>query len=812
MELFYWFLEYFKVGIVYFILMFLWPSILFRRFLKGKDISYRFMFCPVISIVILNTVVLLLGQFGILKPWLFRVLFFGSILVSLYIRIPDKKERLDEAGRILAGSYGVKQMFLNLFRNSIDAWNSNKKAFREKVKGHKIEYILLSVVILFGMIYFSYGSFLNRSYGTGDMYTHSSMLYGLINGQIFSLGIYPEGMHCFLYAMHILFGVRLFSCMLFAQCVNIPVILLCAYLFFRELFRSGYTPIFALAIFLTIDALSVDEIYSMARMQWTIPQEFCLFSAFICAIGFIRYLRSGSEKSRIRNLIDKRGGNTEKLKKLLYNDELILFAGALAVSVCTHFYVSGFAFFLCLCIVPFYFLRVFKPARFIPIIASVMVGLVLSGAPMLIAYVTGTGIQGSLGWGIEVIRGEDGTYQGDPNVNAEQGITDGKLDLKDNRLPVVRAAGQGNEPGKAENNASVISGIRKTVVGVYRHGYISIYGHERARMICIITLVVLALYVVLKAANIIYVHKYNFDNIGMDLFDGYAILALSSIVFMILYSSSYIGLHNLFAPSRLCLIAQILICAVMVVPFDILFFAMDKKLPVLVNEICAGIVTLAIYIVVIATGSLHGYLYTEFTRYNQAVSVSESIISDMEKGNFTIVSPVEEIYHVIEYGYHEELVYFINECVEKDYTLPTEYVFLFFEKHPLKYAQFNFFSGPGWLAKEKYSEYYDNSIRSVYPYHIASTASPEIATGVFYKFPIVSDAYAEWITRTVLESRLLKWVNDFQNLYPTELHVYYEDEDFVCYYFRQNPSCLYQLGFEVDDSRVTTQDIIYQTK
>ena len=511
------------------------------------------------------------------------------------------------------------------------------------------------------------------------MYTHSSMLYGLINGQIFSLGVYPEGMHCFLYAMHILFGVRLFSCMLFTQCVNVAVILICAYLFFRELFRTGFAPIFALAIFLTIDALSVDEIYSMARMQWTIPQEFSLFSAFVCATGFIRYLRSGGEESRIRNLIDRRGGNIKKLKKLLYNDELILFAGALAVSVCTHFYVSGFAFFMCLCIVPFYFIRVFRPARFIPIIASVLVALILSGAPMLIAYMTGTAVQGSLGWGIDVIRGEDGTYLGDPTVNAEQRITDlgtsyidagenslsdgpvnDKLDIREGRSNLVRAAGQENEPGKAENNASVISGIRNTVVGVYRHGYMAIYGHARAKLICIITLAVLALYVILKAGNIIYVKKYNFEDIGMDLFDGYAILAISSIVFVLLYSSSYIGLHNLFAPSRLCLIAQILICAVMVIPFDVLFFAMDKKFPVLVNEISACVVTLVIYIVTIATGSLHGYLYTEFTRYNQAVSVSESIISDMKKGNFTIVSPVEEIYHVIEYGYHEELVYFIN--------------------------------------------------------------------------------------------------------------------------------------------------------
>ena len=53
---------------------------------------------------------------------------------------------------------------------------------------------------------------------------------------------------------------------------------------------------------------------------------------------------------------------------------------------------------------------------------------------------------------------------------------------------------------------------------------------------------------------------------------------------------------------------------------------------------------------------------------------------------------------------------------------------------------------------------------------------------------------------------MLKWVDDFNNLYPNELHVYYEDENFVCYYFRQNPACLYQLGFEIDDSRVRTEE------
>ena len=815
MDFLYWFLEYLKVNIVYMVLMFVWPSLIFRRFLKGRTFSFRVMFCPVISVLILYASVMFLGLFHILTPAVFRILFYGSLVVSIYVKIPDKKKKIEEAGRVLAGSYGIKQMFFNLFRDSIDTWNGNKKAFKKRMEGHKLEYGLLAGLILFGMIYFTYGTFLDHSYGAGDLYTHSSWIYGLTQGQIFSAGIYPEGMHCFIYAMHVLFGVKIFSCMLFAQCVNVAVILVSAYLFFKELFRSKYAPILALAIFLTIDAVSIDEIYAMARLQWSIPQEFGLFSAFICAAAFIRYLRTEGTRSRIRSLIHKRGGNVEKLNRLLYNDELVIFAGALAVSVATHFYVTGMAFFLCLSIVPFYFLRFFNIKRLMPIVASIGVAVIVSGLPMFTAFATGTTVQGSLKWGIDVIRGEDWQPQetaDDKTVDAapdEESISFMNM-YKSAGTSIVRAVSAVTDAPKT-NSPSVFNRMKNNAVSVYRNGYMFLYGHGRAKFICIMTIIVFLLFIGLKIGNVIYFKRYDDQKNGITLFDGYGILAISTVLFMILYTAGYIGLPTLFAPSRLCLMEQFLICALVVIPFDLLFWYLENKVPTVITASCGIAATLIIYIAMIVTGAYHGYLYCEFTRYNQAASLVESISSDMKDESFTIVSPVEELYHVIQYGYHEELVYFINACVEKDYTIPTEYVFLFFEKHPIKLNQFNFFSGPVWLGVDKYSEYYDSQKCSIYPNYIASTASPEIATGTFYKFPISSLAYSEWLTRTVLESRLLKWVNDFENLYPTEMHVYYEDEDFVCYYFKQNPSCLYQLGFEKDDSRYTTQDVIYHT-
>ena len=53
-------------------------------------------------------------------------------------------------------------------------------------------------------------------------------------------------------------------------------------------------------------------------------------------------------------------------------------------------------------------------------------------------------------------------------------------------------------------------------------------------------------------------------------------------------------------------------------------------------------------------GIFHGYLYYELTRYNSVVEVTNSIIENCPKYQYTIISTTEELYQVIESGRHEE--------------------------------------------------------------------------------------------------------------------------------------------------------------
>ena len=57
-----------------------------------------------------------------------------------------------------------------------------------------------------------------------------------------------------------------------------------------------------------------------------------------------------------------------------------------------------------------------------------------------------------------------------------------------------------------------------------------------------------------------------------------------------------------------------------------------------------------------------------------------------------------------------------------------------------------------------------------------------------------SDAYSNITNRKIFESEMYYWCQNFETIYPNEIKVYYEDEDFVCYVVKQNPDHLYNLG------------------
>ena len=823
----YWGLEFTKVLCAYFVLMIVYPSFLCRRFLERKSLTFRFGFCTTVSVLCINTVVLLLGLIHLLNPWVVRILFYGPLVYFVVKKILSRKADLPMLLHVLNGTFGIRQFFLKSGKKLQRKCAGILKRGFQRIKGHFAEYGLLFVLLVFGCMYFSYGAFQDYSYGFGDIYPHNQWIYALTQGQIFSDGVYPEGMHCFIYAMHTLFGIRIYSCMLFTQGIHVMVFLLSAYLFLKEIFRFRFTPHFALALFLTLDVVCIDSVFGMSRLQWTIPQEFGMYAMFLCPAFLIRYLNTPKEEIRLPQ--NKWGKKLQFLKKAYYNENLLVFMLAIAVTLAVHFYPTIMAFFLCVAFVPVLFSRIFKSTRFVSLVGAILVGVLIAVVPMVGALASGIPFQGSINWAMNVINGVEGAASGymapDEDADAAGSDATGTSGVDGENSGTGSADGQGSTAtgasgvngensgiGSADAQGSNAGGktpqphkepfftrlkafILKEAKALYRAGYVTLYKEQRADGFLKMTALALAVFVLCRLLAMLLRFVVHRKGIQPGMFDHYLSLTLSTVIFIGMYCAEALELPALIAGARLCSSIQLLLAAMCMIPVDAAFTLLAVFLPRAVMKTAALLFTGAIYAFTNMTGTFHGYLYYELTRFNGAVMSTYRITETLPHNSYTIVSPVDELYQVIQYGLHEEAVNFVNECTKDDYTIPTEYVFLFVEKHPLGYAQSHFFGGPSWLAAEKYPALYESNV-SQCPAIFTATISPELAEPPFYAFPISSAAYSDLLSRTVVESRLQKWCESFEKLYPGELKMYYEDKNFVCYYFRQNPACLYQLAIE----------------
>lgn len=792
----YWIVEFIKVLSGYIFLMYLWPSVIFRKKLSGKSLTFQFAFCSTVSILLSNTIILGLGLFHILNEGIVRWIYYGTFFLSIFKEKELRRYIFAHIKRTLSGTQGWKLLIFRQAESLKIIIVNSFQQLNKKIKGRRIEYGILFVLIVFAVAYFSYGAFQCHSYGWGDMYVHHAWIYGLKEGKIFSAGIYPEAMHCFIYCMNDLFGISVYSCMMFLGEIHVSVLLLAIYCFLREVMKSKYTVYLVLAAFLTIDMVCVDEIYGMSRMQYTIPQEFGLYTQFLCALYLVRFLRRNPEEG--------------KAKRKVWNDDLFLFMTSLAASLAIHFYVTMMAFFLCAAIAIFGIVKVFKKENFKSLVIAVLAGMIISAAPMVLAYASGIPLQGSLNWGMNVMNGTDtkeGRTQQAQSIASENNAETSSQNESESQSSesiqqesgvqssqsVTSEEKQQTETNDAlEQEQTSQKKSRKTIGEyikmVYKYGYAQLYGDTRAKWLLGFTLIA----GILSAINWI-ITAIRFRKLPFELYLG---ITAASVIFMILYAAPFLGLPEIIAGARLCLTEQVLLLSMMALPADEVLFAIGRRKMACILPYLSVLGVAAIYAGTNYFGVYHGYLYYELTRYNSVVNLTNRIASEYPKQRYTIISTTDEIYQVIESGWHEEILDFYYKSKLEKYYIPTEYLFFYVEKNPIQYAQYHFFAGPRWLAQKKYSQYYkySNAVISEGSAIKSSKISEDVLGEPLTDMGKASDAYSNLKNRTILESELYFWCQDFKARLPYEIQVYYEDEDVVCYMIKQNPEHLYNLG------------------
>lgn len=778
-ETLYWIIEYLKVLIAYGLIMYVWPDIVFNRFLKDKSRTFRFSFCTVVMINLVNTAVLLLGTFHILNVWVVRVLFFGIFIFFLARKVRIDRKQFEALKHTIFGTMGRKTFTENVIYSLRNAVKHAVKKIGLYFRGNAVAYCMLLVVVMYGMLYFSWQAFKDYSYGASDMYVHHQWIYALLQGEPFYDGIYPEGLHCMIYAIKALFGIDIYSSLMMLAGIHIAVTFLSIYVFFKEIFKWKYTPILAVILFAVIDVYGMFPVQSMARLSWTLPQEYGFPMIFLCGAFLIKYLRRKDD---------------DRVKKF-FNENLIIFILSLAGTVSTHFYVTIMAFFVCLMIVIPLIPKLFKNRSFLNLVLAVLTGVFIAFVPMLAALAMGKEFQGSIRWALSLIRD---SFAMEDSLDKDE-IIEFAFDFIDKNKDVLTpvAFGQNMEFSKSFGKKNVTRGILRSperkLEDMYLKTYVFMHGTQRAKLILIFEIGVLVLWIVLKAV-LIFLHRKD-EDYKISFYDGYLMLVLLGILFNIMSNPRAIGLPELMEIGRVCAITHILSIAIFFVPIDLVMsfpvFRMHQKVQ-------SGILVMAALAVItftVGSGHYHSYLYYCLGRYNGAVQCAFSIIKDTNPGEFTIVSTTEEYYQIVEDGYHEEIVDFVNSAYYKEsYTLPTKYIFIFVEKKPLKYPYYYFETGPAVLARHDYPSYYGEYATEA-PIKKCGEISDEYANtdyGIFESNTILT--YSDLETRCKIESKAYLWCQKFEEMYPGELHTYYEDDDFVCYYFKQNQRSVYELS------------------
>lgn len=740
--------EYGKILCAFCFLMFLWPVVIFSRHLKGKSLTYIFSFCITMQILLITAVILLLGVCHILYGWVVAILFYGAFAFSVVRKVGTQtwSNWYRALKSLLAGTYGFKHFLREWGSATARALARFLQRVWHRLRSHVLEYGVLCALIAFAVMYFLYGPLHYYGYGTSDMFVHHQWVDALCDGDVFSAGIYPKGMHCVIYSLHVLFGISLYSCLQLLGSVQIIVILAALYLFLRGIFNWRYTPLFVLTLFLTVGAMSADEAFMMARLQWTLPQEFGMSTVFLSALFTVRYLNTTSPQ--------KKGASGCKQRLDNWNSDLCIFAMSIAAATVIHFYCTIMALILCFPFAVFSLLKVRILKRALSLILALVIALGGVALPMVIAYGAGIPLEGSLTWALGVMNHTDTEEIPSADITASAGEI------------------------------------------LYRQGYVALYEEAGADFLLTMTAVAVALWAGYRLIWFLPRLRNNRKEYEEN-FDTYPAIVVASVLFMLVYVASYLGLPQIVAEGRLLTLERVLLFAVTMIPADMLFTLLRRVCRSIMLRVISIATIVGIYVTVLLTGSYRGYLFTQLAQYNTEVMVTDSIIRNFPPNSFTIVSTTSEMYLVNQFGRHEELLRFVEEVEGEEYIIPTEYIFVYVEKRPLQYGQYHFYGGPDWLGSDLYYNHYrDEWGRSLGRDINASIITAEAAQADLNGFTDSFEDYKDIRKRTILESRAYLWCASFDRLFPFEISVYYEDADFVCFCIQQNPEAPFNLAIE----------------
>lgn len=737
------------------------PAIMFRRILSGRRLSEQFLMCYTFGNFYIINIVFAVQLLHISGFWTL-VLFTAvpGILIWSRVNRVSLRELCMKTGivckKILQGSMGIKGFLYRVKNRSMAVLKKAVWLFYCEVVCNTLQWILAGAVI--AALFWIYGRQLILTYGyrASDIPVHLNWINQMSRGNLFASGVYPFGFHCMVYYLHAVFGFDTYVILCVFYLVQVFFIHIVLLAMLKLLCRSLYLPYAGIMVYI-LGSFWARQTYS--RFGSSLPQEFGMIFVIPSVYFLIRFFQT--EKKNLKN----------RETKLI----LGCFALAFSLTLAIHFYGTMIAGLCCIGIAVGFCTRFLNKEYFRCIMLTGIISVFLAVLPMGIAFAGGTPLQGSLGWGLSVINGDSSDTEDTSENEAaqKQAMEEMAARLIENtqnsnsesvqtgEIPIITEAPKHSLADKAREIPKKMKNLREMMIRRIQEFIIN----SQEQWCAYAVLAGIAVLILLGLMFII-LRRITYGEMLMSAGFCMGILTL-------LLCAGNLGLPVLMDPARCSIYyVYLLIVSITVLGDGLLYLIFMPRILTIPRNAVSFILTVSM-----AAGMIHqGLVKTPdfISDYvsNGAFTCLTNIIKENKDETWTIVSANDETQMGLDHGWHYETITFLRkqEHINKDTKLiiPTEKVYFFIEKIPLNYSVV--YSGSGQSISKKG----------------ASQSLPNSGGIGMYQ------GEGRWI----LMSRMYYWAQAFMEMYPNEMKVYYESEDFVCYVIPQN--MYHQYNFAID--------------
>lgn len=595
--------------------------------------------------------------------------------------------------------------------------------------------LMTSGIVLLILVMYGVNAVRVYGYCASDMVLHNYWINYMDSNHIFVDGVYPFGFHCVIYYLHQVFAIPVYVLLRVFALTQTLMIHLVLLAFLRLICKSKYTPYMGVMVYVASDLFYQ---YTYYRYFAPLPQEYGMLFILPAVYFVIAFLR------------EKDFGAVPRKGFKAFGDAgvyLIMFMISISMTLSAHFYDTMVAGLLCVGIAAGYCFRCFRWRYLKRLLIAGTAGILIAVLPMAAAFAMGTPLQGSLYWGMEQVTSGSGE-----NVREEdETLPEGESGEESAGQEVIPEKSLGNTLGEkldvvlgevqyyVTNDSAAVAQFMLGSVGVLFFMGI--------------------LWVILRRAD------YGAVMISFSIYMG---------ILCLLQASPKLGLPQLIEVSRYSVYIGYGLPVVWSLALDgVLFLLFREKKAI---HLGGMVVFAAACGAVLFTGVREPVCLSAYETNDAILCLTNILRENKDNVSWTICSANDEQQMTWGKGYHYETIDFLrameSEKEDAPVIIPTDTVYFFIEKVPILYYD------------------YLNTIRPDRKVSEEGARTPLAETkGIL---PYIGDA--RWVTM----SHMYYWAQEFQKLYPNEMEVYYETDEFVCYRVRQDGYSPYDFAIAYD--------------